>query len=191
MDLESSLELLQRAKRGEADALEQLMARYLVPLRRWARGRLPQWARDMSDTQDIVQDAIVQTLGQLARFEPRGPGALHWYLRQAVTNRIRDELRRAHRRPRANALDDDFPSASASPLAMAIGKEALDTYEAALAALREDEREMVVAHTELGMDYDEIAAAFDKPSRDAARMAVRRGLYKLADAMKSRHASVS
>ena len=38
------------------------------------------------------------------QFEPRGVGALHAYLRQAVLNRIREELRRKARRPDGTGL---------------------------------------------------------------------------------------
>ena len=186
MDPESSIELLQRVQRGDNDALERLLGRYLVPLRRWARGRLPQWARNGSDTQDLVQDAVLQVLRHLANFDPKGPGALHAYLRTAVMNRIRDELRRASRRPAPTELDEDLRSESASPLELAMGKEVLDRYEAALAELGEAERELIVGRVELCLEYDELAAAVGKPTPDAARVAVRRALIKLAETM-NRH----
>jgi RNA polymerase sigma-70 factor (ECF subfamily) len=53
-------------------------------LRRWARGRLPQWARSAADTQDLVQDAVMKALPHLHAFEVRRPGALQSYLREAV-----------------------------------------------------------------------------------------------------------
>jgi RNA polymerase sigma factor (sigma-70 family) len=183
MDPESSLELLERARSGDADALEGLLRRYLTPLRRWAHGRLPQWARDGSDTQDMVQDAILQTLRHVAHIQVDGPGALHRYLRTAVMNRIRDELRRAQRRGQAEPLGDDIRSSLASPLENAIGREAVDAYESALTDLPETERELIIAHLELGLSYQELAAAFERPSPDAARMAVRRAMFKLAHAM--------
>ena len=91
---ESSLDLLERARAGDASALDALMARHLPRLRRWASGRLPRWARDVADTQDLVQDTLLQTFKRIDRFEPRGEGALQAYLRQGVLNRIRDEYRR-------------------------------------------------------------------------------------------------
>jgi RNA polymerase sigma-70 factor (ECF subfamily) len=184
MDTESSIELLQRVKQGDSAALDRLMARYLLPLRRWARGRLPQWARDMSDTQDLVQDAVVQVLRHLDQFQPHGPGALHAYIRTAVVNRIRDELRRVARRPAAVEVDEHLRSVGESPLEAAIGAETLDRYEAALQRLPDDDREAIIARVEWGLDYREIAAALGKPSPDAARMAVKRALVRLAEVMK-------
>ena len=102
-DVASTLDLLQRARAGDQDALNALFGRYLPPLRRWARGRLPRWTRDLRDTDDLVQETLVQTLGRLDAFEPRHEGALQAYLRQAVVNRVRDEVRRVGRRPAAAA----------------------------------------------------------------------------------------
>ncbi len=97
-DPESSVELLERAKAGDSEALDRLLGRYLPRLRRWASGRLPHWARDLSDTEDLVQDTVVRTLRHIDGFHAQREGALQAYLRQAVMNRIRDELRRASRR---------------------------------------------------------------------------------------------
>ena len=44
-------------------------------------------------------------------------------------------------------------------------------------------RAAVVARVELGLSFAEIAELTDKPSADAARMTVVRGLVKLAQAM--------
>ena len=60
-DAESTFQLLAQARAGDRTALDTLFARYLPPLRRWATGRLPRWARDVSDTQDLVQDTLLQT----------------------------------------------------------------------------------------------------------------------------------
>ena len=182
-ELHSSLTLLERARAGDREALESLIARYLPRLQRWASGRLPRWARDMADTQDLVQEALFQTFKRIERFEPRGEGALHAYLRQAILNRIREELRRAKRRPARSELDSAAEDDARSPLAAAIGQEAIDRYERALAQLRPDDRELVVARIELGYTNREIAELLDKPTPNAARMATERAVVRLAKEM--------
>jgi RNA polymerase sigma-70 factor (ECF subfamily) len=117
------------------------------------------------------------------RFESRHEGALQAYLRQAIVNRIRDEVRRAKRAPAAEVLDDNAADAGASPLEDAIGLEALERYEAALARLRPEEREAIVARVEMDGSYQDVAKALGKPSADAARMAVSRALVRLAQEM--------
>lgn len=85
--------------RGIGTALERLIARHVGPLRRYVSGRLARWARDLADTDDLVQDTLLRTFTRIGTFEARGAGALLAYLRQAVLNRVRDELRRRARSP--------------------------------------------------------------------------------------------
>jgi RNA polymerase sigma factor (sigma-70 family) len=180
---ESTLSLLTRAREGDKGALDALFVRYGPPLRRWASGRLPRWARDLADTPDLVQESLLQTFRNLDGFDCRGEGALQAYLRQAVMNRIRDELRKARTRPASSELGVDVPDEAPSPLEAAIGAEAVERYEAALARLRPEEQELIIARVELGLTYSEVAGVTSKPSPNAARMAVARALIRLAEEM--------
>ena len=164
--------------------MERLFARHLKPLQRWASGRLPVWVRDLADTDDIVQDTLLQTFKKIGSFEPRGVGALQAYLRQAVLNRIRDEFRRKGRAPDLTEFDGLELDCEQSPLEQAIGHEAVDRYERALERLKPEEREAIIARVELGYDYEELAAALGKPTPDAARKAAQRALVRLAEEMK-------
>jgi RNA polymerase sigma-70 factor (ECF subfamily) len=126
---------------------------------------------------------LINTFKKIDGFECRGEGAFLAYLRQAVMNRIRDELRKAHARPESTELDEALVDDGLSPLDLAIGQRATERYEAALQRLREEDRELVIARIELGLTYSEIAAALSKPSFDAARMAVGRALVRLGEEM--------
>lgn len=182
-DTDATLPLLKRARDGDADALDRLIARYIPSLERWAHGRLPGWARSVVDTGDLVQDAAIQVFKRIGDFDYRGEGSLHAYLRQAIMNRIRNEIRAAGRRPTTEVLDDGVRDPALSPLDLAIGSEALDRYEAALARLRPEERELIIGRAEIGLTYPELAEATGKSSADAARMAVARALVRLAEEM--------
>jgi len=176
--VDSTVELLARARLGDQAAIEVLFARHLGPLRRFTRGRLPARARDLADTDDLVQDAVLQTLKHLDGFEPRHPGALQAYLRQAVLNRMRDHLRRHARAP--DRIDIDGVGDEHSAIARAVGAEATAAYEEALSRLRPEEREAVVGRLEMGLSYEELAQALEKPTADAARKAAQRALVRLA-----------
>ena len=175
--------LLERARAGDADAVEQLFAKCVPILRRWARGRLPGWARDLADTEDVVQEAVLQTFRHIETFEARGEGALQAYLRQAVMNRIRDHIRRVRRRPVATELDSHHEDDGPSPLEHAVGREAVERYEQALTRLSDADRELIVASVELGYSFEQLADATGRASSDAARKAARRALVKLAEEM--------
>jgi len=180
---DSTITLLERARAGDRSAVDALFARCVPPLRRWARGRLPLWARDMADTHDVVQDAVIQTFKKMDTFDARGEGALQAYLRQAVMNRIRDHIRRVGRRPATTELDTAQLDPGPSPLEQAVGQEAVDRYEAALARLSDTDRELIVASVELGYSAEQLAEATGRRSVDAARKAARRALIKLAEEM--------
>jgi RNA polymerase sigma-70 factor, ECF subfamily len=167
--LESSLLLLARAKAGDVAALEALLARYRPRLARWAHRRLPAWARDLTDTDDLVQDTLVKTVRNLDRFVVDGTSGLQSYLRLAIRNAIRDALDRARRRPVQVDLDPALPSDEPSPFERAAGRGRLARYEAALERLSPAEREAVVARFEFGFTHVELAAVLGKSTPDAAR----------------------
>jgi RNA polymerase sigma factor (sigma-70 family) len=181
--LDATVELLARARTGDRTALDELVERAIPPLRQWAHGRLPQWARSLAETQDLVQDAVIRTLPRLATFEPQHPGALQAFLRQAVSNHIVDEIRRANRRPTSSALPEGEPDHTPSPLEEAIGRQELARYHAALAQLSAPDREAIVARVERHQSYEEVARALGKPTANAARMTVVRAIERLVKVM--------
>jgi RNA polymerase sigma-70 factor (ECF subfamily) len=183
-DPESTRELIDRARQGDQEAVEQLFSHDTFG--RSSVGRpAPRWARDFAGPDDLVQDALLQTFKRIGDFEPRHVGALQAYLRQAVVNRLRDELRRKGRRPDETDLDEmTLTAGGGTPLEAAIGREAVELYERALQQLKPEEREIIVARLEMDYTYEELAQVLGKPTAEAARKAAQRALVKLAEAMK-------
>src|SRR5436305_11521081 len=180
---ESSTQLLLRAKDGDGGALNLLYQRCLTPLKQWARGRLPRWARGLTGTDDLVQDTLLRSLRGVDAFDPRHSGAFLAYLRQGILNRMRDEIRRVRRLPEAESTARDVPDGRPSPIEEAIGHESLERYEEALLRLKPEDREVILARLELGLSYQQIAQSLGRPSADAARVAVSRALLRLAREM--------
>jgi len=189
LDVQSTVSLLDMARSGDEKAVELLYRRYLPPLQRWARGRLPSWARDLTETDDLVQDTLLRTLHRLDDFEYLRTGAFLSYLRRGVMNRVRDEIRRVGRRPPATETASGLLAEDPSPIEELIGKETLERYEGALAQLKPSDREAAIARIELELDYRQIAQLLGKPTPDAARMAVSRALVRLAKVMKESEGS--
>ena len=179
----TSYQLLESARDGDTGAMDILFRRYLVPLRRWTRGRLPSWARDGMDTDDLVQETLLKTLAHLGHFEPRRRGALQSYMRRAILNKIRDQMRKMDRRPGDVGTVGTVADPGASPIEEAIGRESLERYEMALSRLSEVDRQAIIARFEMGFSLREVALELDKPSEDAARMAVKRAVERLAKQM--------
>jgi len=183
LDAESSFDLLARAHDGNAEALNELCARYLPRLQRWAHGRLPGWARDAVETQDLVQDTLAQVFQKIPVFKPEHEGSFPAYVHMALRNRLLDAIRRAQRRPVSEPLDPARPDRGPSPLEAAIGQQTLEQYEAALQRLKLNDQAAIVLRIELGYTDKEIATELGKPSAAAAHMAVSRALVRLAKEM--------
>ena len=131
------------------------------------------------ETDDVVQDTLMNTFRRLEHFEPRHDGALLAYLREAVANRIRNELRRSLPDIDASVDPDGLPSALPSPLERLVSRQALDRYERALAQLGDNDRAAIIGRFEMGYSYDALARAMDRPSPDAARKLTERALRHL------------
>lgn len=157
--------LIDRARAGDAAALEEILALRLPSLELWARGRLPEGPLDGAATRELVRDAAFGALRRMGTAAP-WPQGLQTQLCQAVADRI------AQRQPGAP-----------SPLERAVGREGLLRYERALERLGPKEREAVLVRIELGFGYDEAAVALGLPDAKAAREAVARALLRLVREM--------
>jgi RNA polymerase sigma-70 factor (ECF subfamily) len=183
VSLESTRTLVRRAQEGDHAARDRLLERCLPMLRRWARGRLPRYARDLADTDDLVQTTLMRTLGHLDEIRFSHSGSFLAYLRQVLLNAARDEMRRSQRRRvdsdrEAGESPDDLPSPDGAP--GSLSPEKMLDYERALKALPEPQRQAVVLRLEFGLSYPEIAIELESPSANATRMMVSRSLVRLA-----------
>ena len=180
---ETTVELLELAKEGDPQALDRLLERCVPALRRWAHGRLPQTARGMNDTADIVQDTIIAAMRRLEVFESRHQGALQAYLRQAVMNRIRDVIRHHKRRPKSavcRKVSKTRPRRRSRPRSV---PRISNATKRALQRLKPADREAIIGRLEMLYPYDELATVLGRPSAAAARMAVTRAMKRLAEEM--------
>ena len=175
-------DLLRRAQAGDEFALDQLFSRYLPRLQRWATGRLPGSARQLVDTQDIVQEVLIKAIKHIDGFEQRHGEAFQAYLRKALFNRIKDEIRR--KSISRVGLPDDPIDPGPSPVEVAIGRELYERYEAAFDQLKPEDQQAIFLRIELDLSLKEVAEIMQKSSTDAARMAVSRALLRLAEELR-------
>lgn len=186
--LDSTTRLLRQVRGGDDGARDRLVRRFLPILTNWARGRLPGAARDLAETDDLVQVTLLRALDKVDRFEYRREGAFLAYLRQILLNSIRYEIRRMGNRPAKETLDDrlDGTLEEEPPVLKDSGAGTVEAYESALQTLPEVQREAVILRVEFGYSYAQIAEAVESPSANAARMMVSRALVRLAEEMNAR-----
>ena len=185
MDSESTSTLLAHVRRDDPQAREKLVERFLPHLRRWAMGRLPQRARSLLDTDDLVQLTFLRALKRVKEFDSHRKGAFFSYLRTILRNQIRDEIRRTNRKPATETLDERIiQGRGPSVIEEAVGSDLLEIYEAALKRLGDNQQAAVMLRIEMGLTYSEVADALDCPSENAARMMVTRAIIRLSEEMR-------
>lgn len=175
--------LVVRARQGHPEAVDAICARFRPRLVRWTRGRLPAHARGVNDTEDLVQDVIVAALGRIGSIEPERDGLLR-YLQTAILNRVRTSVRNAANRQRKLSVDLDPAPGVESPFDAYVSRENQAKYERGLARLNPEEQDLIIGRIELQMSYGELAIHVGKPSADAARMACKRAIERLANSMR-------
>jgi RNA polymerase sigma factor (sigma-70 family) len=151
--LDDDAELIGRALTGEVAAYEILVRRYQDVAMRTAYLVAPE-----ADAADAVQEAMLKAYAALSRFRTDAPFR-PWLLR-IVANEARNRRRSADRRAglalRASGLAAGDGSA-ASPEAEYLAGEARDQLRAALARLRDEDREVIGARYFLGLSEAETA----------------------------------
>jgi RNA polymerase sigma-70 factor (ECF subfamily) len=170
-------ELIERARRGDADAYEDLVRRYAdIALRTatFVSGR-------SADAEDAAQEAFVKAYAALPRFRSGAPFR-PWLLR-IVANEARNRRRSANRRADlAMRVAEDRPSADAapSPETAVLAQESRAMLLAAVNALRDDDREVIAARYFLELSEAETADALGIP-RGTVKSRLSRALGRLRE----------
>jgi RNA polymerase sigma-70 factor (ECF subfamily) len=155
---DETVNLLDGAKQGDHDAVEQLMDRHRDSLHRMVQCRLNRGVAARVDASDIVQEALLTASRRLSDYlqNPRMP--FHAWLRQLASDRLNDVYRRqlADKRNVAreqHVANDERSSLNPmaqirdlelTPAAMLLRKEFADRFQAAVDQLPDDAREIIL-----------------------------------------------
>jgi RNA polymerase sigma factor (sigma-70 family) len=104
-------------------------------------------------------------------------------MRTTLRNLIIDYLRQRIRQPQRVALDDQHPDKTRSPLERVLSEEQIALYDTALTRLKPRDAALVTLKIDEQLSYDEIAAELGLASGNAARVAARRAVLRLAHEM--------
>ena len=147
-------ELVERAKRGDVSAYEQIVERYQEPVFRAAY----LVTRSAADAQEAAQDAFVKAYAALGRFRSGSP--LRPWLMQIAVNESRNRLRAAGRREalalRA-AAERQSEGADPSPETALLTAERRRALLAAVDGLREEDRLVISCRFFLDLSERETA----------------------------------
>ncbi len=161
------------------------------------RRRLGSLLRRDVDTQDIVQETMLQALRNAPRFLLSDRAQLRGLLVRMVENRLRSAAARQLRQKRdvrrdaslepmagddSAVIDLDYASDATDPGDAAARADLRAWIRLALELLDADDREVLVLHDYRELGFDDIAARLGE-SADTVRMRHRRALPKLARAL--------
>jgi RNA polymerase sigma-70 factor (ECF subfamily) len=180
-------ELIEQARRGEAGAVEELLARHREPVRRMIDLRLDHAVAPRVDASDVVQDVLLEASKRLAEYlrDPSMP--FHLWLRCLAQDRVIDAHRR-HRKAQRRSVDRErnmhreWADRSSMELAAQLIDRELTTAPAALRHELEGRFQQVLE--ELGDDDREIILMrhFEQLSNQEAAQAL--GLSEAAAGMR-------
>jgi len=153
-------ELLERARRGDSAARNHLLELYRQRLRQMIDLRLDRRLRARVDPSDVVQEALAEAFQHLDTYLEEQPVPFYPWLRQFAFNRLLDLHRRHLLAQKRSAkrevpvldlpggsvagLTDRFVASISSPSHRAVREEERGQVQAALLALGERDREILV-----------------------------------------------
>lgn len=190
--------LLRAARDGDDLAINQLLERHRVPLRRMVEMRLDRKVQRRVDVSDVVQDVMVEASGRLAKYLDDPVMAFHLWLRQIAWDHIIDTYRR-HRVSAKRNMDREQPLVAAAapdestidlavqlcdpgmtPAAVAAQRELAGQVEAAIERLEENDREVILMRHYEHLSNLEIAEVLQLSSA-AASMRYLRAVRRLRE----------
>ena len=194
-----TVELMQRAERGDSSAGAMLLSRHRGRLRRMVAVRLDPRVRVRVDPSDVVQEALVEASRKLPMYLRKQPIPLYPWLRQIAWERlvslsdrhIKVQKRSINREARADmALPDGsvmqlvslLADSGTSPSGQYLRKEMQERVQAALQVMKPTDREVLVMWYLEQLSPSEIAAVLDL-TESGIKSRHRRALVRLTSVL--------
>ncbi len=189
-------ELLARARDGDGQATEALLARHREGVRHMIQVRLDPAIARRVDASDVAQDVLLEASRRLPEYLRKPVMPFHLWLRHIAKDHIIDAHRR-HRRAQRRTVEREQPldahmdsSAPVVPLAAAeltpatasIRRELERNFQRALAALADDDREIILMRHYEGLSNQDVAESLGL-TEAAASMRYIRALRRLRQSL--------
>jgi RNA polymerase sigma-70 factor (ECF subfamily) len=193
--------LIERAKGGESDALNDLFARHHGLMVELARRKIGPRLRLKEDADDLAQTTFREAARDFAQYEYRGEGSFLRWLVQILQNKIRDKAeyygatKRDVGRERAGDVPAgesgdikrfDPPSPDLTVTQTLARDEEFNILRKALDELSPDHRKAITLVFFQGLSLHEAGQLMDGRSEDAVRMLLRRAEGRLRELTRTR-----
>ncbi|MCC6805949.1 MAG: sigma-70 family RNA polymerase sigma factor [Deltaproteobacteria bacterium] len=181
-------ELIARAKAGERDAQQEVLAHYWPLIRIAVRGRKARVGKALGrreETDDIEQTAAIKILEELPKHEWQGSTAFAAWVKKLASLEVIDRYRHHHAEKRNAGADTSLSRAEEQALKKSLESQLDDRRRAEavmaqVAELKPDLAAALLMHHH-GFTHQEIGDALDC-SAEAARKMVSRAHRKIVDA---------
>jgi RNA polymerase sigma-70 factor (ECF subfamily) len=199
-ELPQTRDLLSRAERGETDAVEHLLSAHREPLRRMIGARLDPALAARVDASDVVQEVLIEAHRRLGDYLRNPVMPFHLWLRHIAKDHVIDAHRR-HRQAQRRSMDREQPLLPAvladhssfelagqlldqelTPASAAIQHELQRRMNEAIAALEDDDREVILMRHAEQLSNQEVAVALGL-TEAAASMRYLRAVRRLRAAL--------
>ncbi len=193
--------LVERAKAGEVDALNDLFTRYYETMVELARKRLGPKLRRKEEADDLAQTTFREATRDFGQYEYRGEGSLLNWLSQILQNKIRDraEYYSAGRRDvmRERSCDARSDGGGGVPLYEPISddlsvtrvvqrEEELEILRQTLSELSPDHRKAIALVFFQGLSLRQAGEQMGGRTEDAVRMLLRRAESRVRELTRTR-----
>ena len=199
--------LLDQAKNGDAEAVDQLLARHREPIRRLIDLRLDPAIVQRVDASDVVQDVLLEASKRLRDYLENPAMPFHLWLRHIAKDHIIDAHRR-HHQAQKRGVNREQPLArpgwmdksslelagqlidpERTPASAALQEELQRRLHDALAGLDDDDRDILLMRHFEQLSNQEVASSLGL-TEAAASMRYLRAIRRLRDVLAPPSASV-
>ena len=198
--IEKVQELVQRAAKGDLDAVEILLEQYLPGLRGFIRHKTGPLILERETVADVVQVVCCEVLKKLDRFQFGGEAAFKHWLYATALRQVRNRAKYWRREKRAAArelsIDDRKEEGTRSfgslldqyltlttPSRRLMSGEEIHRIEEAFQRLSDDHREIIALSRFSGLSHKEISERMGRTEK-ATRALLHRALEALSDLLK-------
>jgi RNA polymerase sigma factor (sigma-70 family) len=197
---DETAQLVARAQKGDARALNDLFARYHQLVVEVARRKLGARLRQKEEPDDLAQTAFREATRDFASYQYRGEGSLVSWLVRILQNKIRDRAefygatKRDFSRERAmqgtiKRNDEELPPLDppSGDLSVTMQVQRTENYEhlrKALAELSPEHRQAIALVFFQGLPLRDAGQAMGGKSEDAVRMMLRRAEMRLEELLR-------
>jgi len=149
--------LLQRAKRGDAEAFAALYRLNVQAIYRYIYYRV----NDAALAEDLTGDVFTRAIKGMSGYEDQGKPFAAWLYRIAHA-RVVDHYRRVERHPQETALDDEPIPAEGDLDGELLRKQAASVLREAIAGLTDEQQQVVILRFIEGHRTEQVAQLMDK-----------------------------